>query len=46
MIRALKRAAAKRRLQRIVERNRQSFEIQDYARRRKAALKATRRAVA
>jgi hypothetical protein len=31
-----------RKLQRIVEANRQSFATQDYAKRRKSALKATR----
>lgn len=34
--------AACRKLQRIVEQRRQSFETQDFAKRRAAALKATR----
>lgn len=45
MIRFLRRAYHLRRLARIVERNRQSFEIQDYRKRRAAALSHTRRLV-
>ena len=42
MIRALRTYLAKRRLAKMVERNRQSFETRDFAKRRAAALKATR----
>lgn len=37
--RALKRRRAKRKLQRMVDERRQSFEVEDYRRRRAAALK-------
>ena len=43
MIRALRIWIAARRLQRLVERNRRSFETQSFVRRRTAALKHTRR---
>jgi hypothetical protein len=39
---SLKRILATRKLQRMVEANRRSFATQDYAKRRAAALKATR----
>jgi hypothetical protein len=42
MIRYLKIWLAHRRLQKLVERQRNSFEIQDYRKRRAAALKHTR----
>lgn len=42
MIRYFKQWLAVRRLNRLVEQRRNSFECQDYARRRSAALKATR----
>jgi hypothetical protein len=41
-MRWLKQWLAIRRLNKLVEQRRQSFECQDYARRRSAALKATR----
>ena len=37
---------ARRRLQRLVDANRRSFAVQDFARRRAAALKSTRRPTA
>jgi hypothetical protein len=40
MIRPLRQYLARKRLQAMVERNRQSFAVQDYAKRRKAALKS------
>lgn len=43
MIRIIRTWLARRRLQRIVEANRLSFATQDYARRRRAALRHTPR---
>jgi hypothetical protein len=45
MIRALRQHFARRRLARMVEQRRNSFECQDYRKRRAAALKATRGAM-
>jgi hypothetical protein len=45
MIRRFRIFVARRRLQRMVDRQRQSFRVQDYARRREAMLKHTRQAV-
>jgi hypothetical protein len=42
MIRYLRQRIAIHRLNKLVARNLQSFEVQDYAKRRKSALKATR----
>ena len=42
----LRQWIAARRLQRLVEQRRQSFEVQDYAKRREAALRGHRRAQA
>ena len=46
MIAKLKQWLAARRLQRLIDERRSSYAVQDYARRRKAALKHTRRAAA
>lgn len=46
MIALLKRHLARRRLQRMVDARRESFEVQDYRRRRAAMLKVTRKVVA
>lgn len=42
MIAALKRALARHRLQRMVDQRRQSFELEQYRRRRAAALRGRR----
>jgi hypothetical protein len=42
MIKLIRQILARRKSQRIVEANRNSFECQDYARRRAAALKGRR----
>jgi hypothetical protein len=42
MIRYIRQYLAHRRLQKLVERQRNSFEIQDYRKRRAAVLKHTR----
>jgi hypothetical protein len=42
MLRYIRQLLAIRRLNKLVEARRRSFEIQDYAKRRQAALKATR----
>jgi hypothetical protein len=44
LLNRIKRELARRRLAQMVEAKRQSFEIRDFAKRRTAALKATRRA--
>jgi hypothetical protein len=46
MIAAIRRALARRRLARDVERRRQSFELQQFRKHREAALKGKRRVVA
>lgn len=43
MIRRLRIILARRRLQRLVEQRRNSFEVRDFAKRRAAALRHTRR---
>lgn len=42
MIRAFRTYLARRKLEKLIAKRRQSFECQDYARRREAALKHTR----
>jgi hypothetical protein len=42
MIALIRKALARRRLQRLVERNRSSFELEQFRRRRAAMLKHTR----
>jgi hypothetical protein len=42
MIRLVRQALARRRLQRMVDRARSSFAVQDYAKRRQAMLRHTR----
>ena len=42
VFKTIRREIAKRRLERLVTRQRASFEVRDYAKRRAAALKATR----
>ena len=42
IINAIRQAIAARRLAKLVETNRRSFEVEQYRRKRQAALKATR----